>query len=285
MKVVQLRDDKSNKAGRIQSLAVILLALLYFLPLWWVTISAFRPENDIFRFLSPLDVQTVLPRELTMKNVSELWLSDFARAIFNSFLVAILTVFIGLAVCASAAFGLAVIDFSGRGLVFSVMVISFLIPFDAIALPLYNIMRDFQLQNSYVGLVLPGIGNGLAVFALRQYFMGIPKELREAAMIDGLGWFGIFWRIYLPLSVPALISAGLILFVFQWHAYLWPLLIAPSPSYKVAAVSISQFSTSFDVQYGLIFAAAFFISAVPMLILVGFQRYFATSAAHSGNKD
>lgn len=285
MNAVHLRQDGTNKAGRIQSVAVILLALLYFLPLWWVTISAFRPEDDIFRFLSPLDLQTVLPRELTMQNIAQLWQSDFARAIFNSFAVAVLTVFIGLAVCASAAFALAVIDFGGRGLVFSVMVISFLIPFDAIALPLYKIMRDFQLQNTYVGLVLPGIGNGLAVFSLRQFFLGVPKELREAAMIDGLGWFGIFRRIYLPLSVPALISAGLILFVFQWHAYLWPLLIAPAPAYKVAAVSIAQFSTSFDVRYGLIFAGAFFISTVPMVILVGFQRYFAASTAHTGNKD
>lgn len=278
-----------NRADRVASkarvVATILVATMFFMPLWWVTISAFRPEDDIFRYLSPLGMQTLLPAEWTLRSIVELWQSDFARAIFNSMLVAVLTVVVGLVVCATAAFALAVVEFPGRNVVFAVMVISFLIPFDAIALPLYEIMRGFGLQNTYVGLVLPGVGNGLAVFLLRQFFLGLPRELRDAGTIDGLGWFGLFRRIYLPLSVPALISAAIILFVFQWHAYLWPLLIAPAPAYKVAAVSIAQFSTTYDVRYGLMFAGSFFLSVVPMVVLVGFQQFFAESTAHSGSKD
>jgi ABC-type glycerol-3-phosphate transport system permease component len=275
-----------TRPGKVVRTAVaIIIALLFLLPLWWVTIGAFRPEDEIFRFLSPLTIETLLPRHIIVSNVIEVWQSDFSRAIFNSIFVTAITVVVGLTVCSLAAFALAVIDFPGRGAVFTIMVVSFLIPFDAIALPLYNIMRGFQLQNTYIGLVLPGIGNGLTVFLLRQFFLGLPKELREAATVDGLGWFGIFWRIYLPLSGNALISAGLILFVFQWQAYLWPLLIAPAPDYKVAAVSIAQFPTSFEVRYGLIFAGAFFISVIPMLVLLGFQRYLAASVASTGSKE
>ena len=239
------------------------IALIFLLPLWWVAASAFRPEQAIFQYLSPLSLWTLIPLHPTLEHMIELLSGSFARAIFNSILVTALTVVFGLYVCATAAFALAVIEFPGRNVVFAVMIVSFLIPFDAIAVPLYSVMRDLQFQNSYAGLVLPGIGNGLAVFLLRQFFLALPRDLLEAAMLDGLGWFGIFWRIYVPLSRPALISAAIILFVFQWQAYLWPLLIAPDPSYKVAAVAIAEFSSSYDVSYGLIFAGALVLSVIP----------------------
>jgi ABC-type glycerol-3-phosphate transport system permease component len=273
-------------ARRALQLAIIAaFGLLFVLPLWWVSISAFRPEDDIFRYLNPLSLWTFLPNRVTFEHIVTLWTSPFARAIFNSLFVAVATVAGGLVVCTLAAFALAVIEFPGRSLVFTIVIVSFLIPFDAIAVPLYNVMRGFGLQNSYLGLILPGIGNGLTIFLLRQFFLGLPSDLREAGMIDGMGYFQIFWRIYLPLSVPALISAGLIMFIFQWQAYLWPLLIAPATEYKVAAVAIAQFASAYDVNFGVIFAGAMFVSLIPMVILVAFQQYFTTSVAATGGKE
>jgi ABC-type glycerol-3-phosphate transport system permease component len=248
-------------------------------------VSALRPTDAIFRYLSPLSVWTFWPKDLTLDNVVGLWTGSFRRAITNSVMVALVTVIVGLVICSTAAFALAVIEFPLRGAVFMIMVISFLIPFDAIAVPLFGIMRDMKLQNTYTGLILPGVGNGLAVFLLRQFFLGIPKELREAAVVDGLSWFGIYWRIYLPLSGPAMISAALILFVFQWQAYLWPLLIAPAPQYKVASVAIAQFSGQYKVDFGLIFAAALFISLIPMVVLTLLQRFYSASVAATGSKE
>ncbi len=268
-----------------QMVLIVTFGLLFVFPLYWVCISAFRPEDDIFRYLSPLRIWTFLPNRVTFDNIVTLWMSPFARAIFNSIFVAVATVAGGLVVCAMAAFALAVIEFPGRSLVFTVMIVSFLIPFDAIAVPLYNVMRGFGLQNTYLGLILPGIGNGLTVFLLRQFFLGLPKDLREAGLVDGMGYFQIFWRIYLPLSVPALISAGLIMFIFQWQAYLWPLLIAPRTDLKVAAVAIAQFSSAYDVSFGVIFAGAMFVSLIPMIILVVFQQYFTSSVASTGGKE
>jgi ABC-type glycerol-3-phosphate transport system permease component len=274
-----------ERASLPRTVVAILLALVFVLPLWWIAVSALRPSNDIFRYLSPLSWWTLLPRDFTLQHVVDLWTGAFRPAILNSIFVTTVTLVVGLTVCSLAAFALAVIEFPYRNAVFMVMVVSFLIPFDAIAVPLYRIMRGLNLQNTYIGLILPGIGNGLAVFLLRQFFMGIPKELREAAMVDGMGWFGIFRRIYVPLSVPALISAALILFIFQWQAYLWPLLIAPAPEYKVAAVAIAQFSTSYEVNYSLIFAAAMFISLIPMVVLTVFQQYYSASVASTGSKE
>lgn len=268
----------------LRAALIVAVSLLFFLPVWWVTVSALRPQEEIFRYLSPLSARTLWPDHATPAYMIELWQGPFARAILNSVYVTAVTVVIGLVVSGLAGFALAVMRFPFRETVFLVVVVSFLIPFDAIALPLFGILSGAGLQNTYTGLILPGIGNGLAVFLFRQFFLGIPKEIREAALIDGMGWFGIFWRIYVPLSVPAVISAGLILFVFQWQAYLWPLIIAPAPEYKVAAIAIAQFSDLYGVDYSLIFAAAFFISLIPMLVLAVFQRYYTASVASTAGK-
>jgi putative chitobiose transport system permease protein len=261
-----------------------LVALLFVLPLWWTIASSLRPQAETFRTLSPVSVWTLVPRTFTITNFAHLGDGVFDRAMVNSLLVTVATLVLGLAICATAAFALAVLRFPGRTAVFAVMVVSFLIPFDAIAIPLTGIFRDAGLQNTYLALILPGVGNGFAVFLLRGFFMGVPQDLSEAARLDGLGWWGVFWRIYLPLSRPALIGAGLILFVFQWQAYLWPLLIAPDASKRVAPVAIAQFAGEHGVDFGAIFAGAVVTALVPLLVLLFFQRYFTQSVAQTGVK-
>jgi putative chitobiose transport system permease protein len=263
----------------------VVVAACSMLPLWWITVSALRPSQEIFSYLSPLSPWTLLPRHPTLDGVVAVLSGSFVRAMLNSVLVTAATVTFGLALCSAAAFALAVLRFPGRDAIFAAMVVSFLIPFDSIAVPLADLFRGLHLQNSYAGLFLPGLGSGLAVFMLRQFFLAVPRELAEAAMVDGLGWFGIFRRIYLPLSRPALIGAGLILFVFQWQAYLWPLLIAPDPDYHVASVALANFAGQFGVDYAQMFAGAVFTAVVPMVVLLFFQRYFTASFATSGGKE
>jgi multiple sugar transport system permease protein/putative chitobiose transport system permease protein len=260
------------------------LALLFVIPLWWTVASALRPQQETFATISPVSLWTLVPRDFTLDNFARLFDTGFGRAMTNSSVVTVGTLVGGLAICAMAAFALAVLRFPGRGVVFAVMVVSFLIPFDAIAIPLMSVFRGVQLDNSYLALILPGIGNGFAVFLLRGFFLGVPVELADAARVDGLGWWGVFRRIYLPLSKPALIGAGLILFVFQWQAYLWPLLIAPDPEMKVAPVAIAQFAGQQGVDFGAIFAGATMTAVVPLLVLLFFQRYFTQSVSSSGVK-
>jgi ABC-type glycerol-3-phosphate transport system permease component len=261
-----------------------LVALLFVLPLWWTVASSLRPQGETFRTLSPVTIWTVVPRHLTFSNFVHLGDGGFDRALVNSVVVTTVTLLLGLFICATAAFALAVLRFPGRTAIFAVMVVSFLIPFDAIAIPLTGIFRDAGLQNTYLGLILPGVGNGFAVFLLRGFFMAVPEELSEAARLDGLGWWGIFWRIHVPLSRPALIGAGLILFVFQWQAYLWPLLIAPDASKRVAPVAIAQFAGEHGVDFGAVFAGAVITALVPLLVLLFFQRYFTQSVTGTGVK-
>lgn len=264
--------------------AITLCGLAFLLPIWWMLVTAMRPEGEAFRYLS-LSVWSFLPKDPTFANFAAVLQSPFARAVMNSFVVSVGTVVVGLSVCSTAAFALAAMEFRGQTAIFAIMVVSFLIPFDAIVVPLAQIMRSGNLQNSYVALILPAIGNGMVVFLLRQFFLGIPRELREAAVIDGLGWFGIFFRIYLPLSTNALISAAIILFISQWQAYLWPLLVAPASEFKMVAVAIADMSAMYTVKYEQVFAAAFIASLVPLIVLWIALSFFGASIATTGSKE
>jgi putative chitobiose transport system permease protein len=276
-----------NRNPTLQGLRLVsitLCGLAFLVPIWWMAVTALRPQGEAFRYLS-LSAWSFLPNNLTLANFATVLQGPFGHAAFNSALVSFATVVVGLGVCATAAFALAVMEFRGRTLVFAITVISFLIPFDAIVVPLAQIMRSGNLQNSYTALVLPSIGNGIVVFLLRQFFVGIPRELREAAMIDGLGWFRIFVNIYLPLSTNALVSGAIILFIGQWQAYLWPLLVAPAAEFKMVAVSIADMSAMQTIKYEQVFAAAFITSLVPLLVLWIALRFFGASIATTGSKE
>lgn len=268
----------------VLTVVVWTVAAAFALPLLWILSSSFRTSTDIFSNLYPLSWHTVWPSHWTTANYDTVLSGSFAHAVGNSLFVTAVTVVIGLVVCAMSAFGLAVLRFRGAAAMFSIVVLSFLVPFDAIAVPLANLFRDWGLANSYAGLILPGLANGLAIFVLRQFFLAIPFELSEAARIDGLNWWSIFWRIYVPLSRPALIGAGFTLFLFQWQSYLWPLLIGTTPDKAVGPIALANLNGQFQVDFGAIFAGALLLTLVPLILLLLFQRYFTASLAATGSK-
>lgn len=266
------------------TIVAAIVGLLFLLPLLWTFTNSLRPGSETFSYLNPLQWETFFTLTPNFDNYAALFDSNLGLAIANSLIVAIATVIFGLAICAAAAFGLSAIKFRGQAIVFSIVIVSFLIPFDAIAIPLANLFRDWNLQNTFIGLILPGIGNGMAIFLLRTFFLAIPTELVEAARLDGLGWWGVFRRIYLPLSVPALIGAGLTLFLFQWQSYVWPLLIGTDSAHVVGPVALSNMQGQFNVDYGLMFAASMVLTLIPLAIIVACQRYFIQSVSTTGLK-
>ncbi|MDX6259833.1 MAG: multiple sugar transport system permease protein [Kribbellaceae bacterium] len=274
------RTAPARYVGRSVLAAVV--GALFFVPLLWILTGSLRPGSETFARLSPLGWESFLTASPTFQNYTALFGSEIGRATANSLLVSGLTVIIGLAICASAAFGLSAFQFRGRGAVFGIVILSFLIPFDAIAIPLSNMFRDWNLSNTFAGLVLPGLGNGMAIFLLRQFFLAIPTELVEAGRIDGLNWWGIFTRIYLPLSRPALIGAGLTLFLFQWQSYVWPLLMGTDKAHTLGPVALANLQGQNFVDYGLVFAGAVVLTLIPLAVIVSCQRYFIQSVSTSG---
>ncbi|PSK96010.1 carbohydrate ABC transporter membrane protein 2 (CUT1 family) [Murinocardiopsis flavida] len=260
------------------------IGILFALPLLWVFSGSLRDTDEIFAGLDRISWTTLVPADPTLDNYATLLSGDFGIAVANSVLVSAVTVAAGLVMSAMAAFGLSAIPFRGRGAVFAVVVLSFLIPFDAIAIPLSAVFRDWSLQNTYLGLILPGIGNGLAIFLIRQFFLAVPKELVEAARLDGLGWWGVFWRIYVPLSRPVLIGAGMTLFLFQWQAYVWPLLIGTEPAKQLGPIALGNLQGQLVPDYGAIFAGSVVLIAIPLIVILRLQRYFVQSVSTSGLK-
>ncbi|MFC7405787.1 carbohydrate ABC transporter permease [Georgenia alba] len=266
------------------TLAAALTALTVFIPLWWVFVSSLRPGNSFVEHVTPLSWLAFVPSGGDFSNYEVLLSGPFVRGLLNSLLVSGLTIVFGLAVAVPAAYVLATMSFPGQRLVFSFIVVVAMIPFDTIAIPLSALFQTWGLSDTYTGLVLPALANGFAIFVLRQFFMGIPQELVDAAEVDGLGRFGTLWRIFLPLSRPALIGAGMMLFLSQWQAYLWPLLIGTSPERQLAPIALANLSTMFSVDLGQILAGAFVLSVIPMLLLLMFQRQYTASLSTTGMK-
>lgn len=261
------------------------VGLIFILPALWIFLGAFRPGNAVIDAVTPLSWNTFWPDEWTLENfVTLLGPLGFDRGLYNSLIVGVASVFFGLIASSLAAYAFAVIAFKGREVLFALVVIGFLIPFESIAIPLAQVFSDAGLTNTYLGLILPGIGNGLAVFNMRQYFLGIPSSIREAALIDGAGEFTILRKMYLPLATPALINSALLIFLTQWGAYLWPLLIAPDPSVQVAPIALSKTFTLQTSNFGENFAGALLISVIPALVMFVLQRFFSASVASSGIK-
>lgn len=276
---------KQSKIARtLLLIASITTAVAVFLPLWWVFVSSLRPGNTYVNYTTPLSWLAFVPIGGSFSNYSGLLSGQFALGLFNSFFVAALTIFLGLLIAVPAAYALAAIEFRGRGVIFSFIILVAMVPFDAIAIPLSSLFQDWHLSDSYAGLVLPALANGFAIFVLRQFFLGIPSELLDAAEVDGLGRLGTLWRIILPLSKPAMIGAGMMLFLSQWQAYLWPLLIGTSPERQLAPIALANLSTLFSVNLGQILAGSFVLSIIPMILLLFFQKQYTQSLSTTGLK-
>lgn len=261
----------------------IFVAFLFMLPVIWMVTSSIRPNAEIFRYLSPLTIWSILPTEVTTENVVGLMKTGFGRALLNSLIVTMITTGLGLVIALLAGFSVSVLEFPGRDLLFALFVIGFSVPFDAVAVPLSAQVREVGLVNTYFGLALAGLGNGFAIYLLRQFFLGIPRSLAEAARLDGASWLRILFSIYLPLAKGPVTAAGLTLFVFQWQTYLWPLLVASNPSMQVGPVALAGLvSLSGTVDFSQMFAGALFLSIIPAGLMLWLQRYFVQSVARSG---
>ena len=262
----------------------VLLAAVFILPALWILVGSLRPNEDIFGSLTPLSWGVIIPSRASLDNYTGLLGTGFGRAMVNSLVVCFGTVLLGVAVCTLAAYALAVLRFRGRGVVFAFVVIGFMVPFEAIAIPLSQLFTDWGLANTLIGLVLPGIGNGLAIFNLRQFFLGVPSSFREAAMIDGASEPRILASVYLPVSGAALTNSALLIFLGQWTSYLWPLLVISDEDLQVAPVALAKTFSQHTFDFGQNFAGTILLSLVPAVLMLLLQRSFGNLSITSGEK-
>ena len=266
-------------------LVYLLVALVFPFPRCWALPSPLRPVDDVFRYASPFSLKALYPSEPTLAAYREIFAGKgFGRAILNTFLVSAATVAGGIVVAALAGFAFARIEFPGRRVLFVLTVVTFMVPFEGIAIPLYDLMGSLGWIDTYAALIAPGIANGVAIFLFRQFFAEIPQDLVDAARLDGAGWFTVLVQIFLPLSKPVAIGASLLLFLFQWESFLWPLIAVRSEQYKVVQVALGDFQLQFQTLWDQLFAASVIAAAIPLLILLPLQRYYVRSLVGTGIK-
>ncbi len=263
-------------------LALIALSVGTLLPLVWSLSSSFTPLPDILKYTTPFSWHAFVPAHVTLQAYQDLVASSFGRALLNTVFVCAVTVLGGIAVNSLAGFAFAVFDFPFKRLLFILVLVTFLVPFEVLALPLYVIVNTLHLDNSYQALILPALANGIVVFLFRQFFVDTPRELMEAALVDGLSWFGVYGRIVVPLSMPVMVSAGLVLFLSQWQAFFWPLLVANDPQYQVVQVALSAFQGQYVTRWNDIFAGSVIATIVPLVLLLTLQRYYVRTIARTG---
>ena len=263
----------------------ILVSLGFVLPLIWSLASSLRPLDEIFKYTSPFSLKAFFPDHLYLSAyVSIFWDKGFGIAVFNSVFVATATVLGGLIINGLAGFVFAVFQFPGRQLLFFITVLSFLVPFEAISIPLYNVIKLLGWIDSYYALIIPGLANGVVIFLFRQFFSQIPRELAEAARMDGAGWLRILWQIYLPLSKPVIISAALLIFLFQWESFLWPLICTRSEHLKVIQVALAGFQERYTTLWNELFAASNVATLIPLFVLLPLQRFYIQGVTGAGFK-
>ena len=196
----------------------------------------------------------------------------------------IVTVPCTIAICALAAYAFAFYNFRFKKQLFTMFLLTFMIPGEAIALPMYSLVNSMGLVNTYAGLILPALANGLVLFLFVQFFSETPKALLESVEIDGGGWWTCFTKIVLPLSKPIIITAGLMIFVTQWNDYLWPLLVARSDDVKVVTLAVANFKEQNVIHWGYIYAAASISALIPIGLFLPFQKYFVQGITSGGVK-
>lgn len=279
-------NGRRNTVSRaILTAVAVVVGAAFILPAIWILIGSFRPNIDILTTMSPLSWQIIFPTRVTFENYVGLIVDNgFGTALLNSLVVCLASVALGLIISAMAAYALTVYTFRGREVVFAIIVISFMVPFEAIAIPLSQLFTEWGLGNTLVGLILPGLGNGLAIFNLRQYFQGIPNSYREAAMLDGASEPRILFSIFGRMSGPALTNSALLIFLGQWTAYLWPLLLVTDNNLQLAPVALASTFGEHAASYGQNFAGAVLLSLVPAVTMFVLQRFFGRLSIASGER-
>jgi multiple sugar transport system permease protein len=264
--------------------ALCLLALPFLFPTWWMVTSSVKPDIDIFAFPPQL-----IPSSFSLDAYREVFtLQPFARQYFNSAYIAAVVTLGTLAVASLSGYAFARIRFRGQNALFLVVLIGLLIPSEVTIVPLFQMFHTWGMIDTHWPLVLVpifGAPSVLATFIMRQFFLALPYELEEAARMDGLGRFAIFWRIALPLARPALAAVAIFTFLHSWNLYLEPIVFLSTPELFTLPQALTQFVDAYGGPMWNVQLSAASLTAIPVLVVfVIAQRQFIEGLAHTGLK-
>ncbi|MEM5244794.1 carbohydrate ABC transporter permease [Thermoanaerobacter sp. CM-CNRG TB177] len=244
----------------------VILAILALFPFYYLLIGSFKPATELFR--KGLDMKIDL-NIMSFKNYAILFSEEgslYRQWYKNSLLMTLVGTVVTLLLSSMVGYGLAKYQFKGKNLVFMLVLLIIFVPFEILMLPLYRLILSFRLINTYWGVILPGIVSPIAVFFFRQYAEGLPKELMDAARIDGATEFGIYWRIMVPLMKPAFGAMAIFVALGNWNNFVWPLIVMRTEDMFTLPVGLMTLLTPYGSNYQILLAGSA-LAIVPIIIL------------------
>ena len=260
---------------------LLIMTAIYIGPFLFSLSISFNAEKDVFSW--PIKL---IPEHLTFKNYEEVWKElPFAQWLVNSSLITFIQTISNVFFAALAGFTFARLEFPGKKIIFNVLLASLMIPGIILLVPKFLVLNEFRLINTFAGLILPGLVSVVNIFLMKQFYETIPKDLEEAALIDGCSYFRIFWQIFLPISKPALAAVAIYSFQGSWNEFLWPVIATTTSSMYTLPVGMASLRHEFSVQWPLLMAGTILISLPTLAIFLIFQRYFVQGIASAGLKE
>jgi putative chitobiose transport system permease protein len=260
---------------------LIVIALVMVFPMLWLISTSLKGPDENLLAAPP----QLIPQSPTLANYVEVWRTNpFGQYFLNSTIVAVLTVVLNLVICSLAAYPLARLSFRGREAILALIVSTIMIPFQIVMIPLYILAVNLGLRNTYLGLILPYLASAFGIFLMRQAFQGVPKELEEAARMDGCSDLGIWWHVMIPATRPALVTLGIFVFIGTWGEFLWPLILLDRPERYTLPLGVARLAGSFSLDWRMV-AAGSILSVLPaILVFVLLQRFIVPTETSSGVK-
>lgn len=259
-------------------LVTAILALMILFPLLWMISIAFKTPAESFS-------ANLFPERPTLENFKYVLTGvPFLRYMANSFFVSASVTVIALFFHTMAGYALARLRFPGREIIFLAIFSTFLVSLPVVIVPLFVIVRAMGMLNTYAGLIVPAIFNAFGIFLLRQYYLSLPREIEEAAIVDGASYWRIYWSIILPLSRPIMSALAILFFLANWNAFLWPLTVASRADLWVVQVGIANFKSQYSASWNYMMAASTIVAIPTLVLFIIFQRQIMDSLKTSGLK-
>jgi multiple sugar transport system permease protein len=272
-----------NLGRALAYLGLVALALVFLAPVAMMLIGSLKPNERVL--LEAGTLAAFVPAGGSLNNYANVFeRTDFLRFLLNSVLITGIIVAAGLLVNALAAYAFARLQWRGRDLLFNLVLALMILPFEAIAVPLFYGVSILGLRDTYTAQILPFIANAFSIYLFYSFFIGFPKELEEAARLDGASSLRIFFSIIVPNAKPAFASVAILSFLTWWGAYLWPLMVTIGPDVRPLPVAIAGFYTLPPLQWGDILAFGTMMVLPVLAVFLMFQKWFVRGVASSGIK-
>ncbi len=280
----QVSHRRRQRLGMIGSyLLLTILALLFVAPILFMIVGSLKPDELVLSEAGSL--KAFVPTQASLQNYRDVFERvEFGRFLFNSLFITGMIVLAGLVVNSLAGYAFARLHWPGRSIILAVVIALMILPIEAIAVPLFFQVTLLGWRNTYIAQIVPFIANAFSIYLFYTFFIDLPKELEEAARVDGAGTLRTFFEIIVPVSKPVFATVAILTFLTQWGYFLWPLMVTFDEQVRPLPVAIATFQTLPPVQWGDIMSFGVMMVAPILIVFLLFQRWFVEGVATTGTK-